>query len=94
MKKLSLKDTLPPLDVNLRDRAYCAECPLCAAVPRYGCTADSGRGRAKPHADRVARANGLGRTPRSGCYAVPRKPHVFSEAEKAAFQALGHKIPE
>jgi hypothetical protein len=78
----------------LRDRAYCVECPLCAALPLVGCTADSGRSRDKPHADRVARANGLGRTPRSGIYVVPRKPHVFSEAELAAFRALSHKIPE
>jgi len=86
--------TKPPQAPVLRDRAYCVECPLCAALPLVGCTADSGRSRDKPHADRVARSNGLKRTPRSGCYAVPRKPHVFSEAEQAAFQALGHPIPK
>ena len=74
-------------------RAYCVSCPLCAADPGINCTSDTGRSRSKPHADRVARSNGLKATPRMGQYARPRDGLTFTEAEIKAFQALDLEIP-
>lgn len=74
--------------------AYCVVCPECFADPLTGCAAYSGRSCSKPHGAREARANGLRATPRRGFYQRPKKPIVFNEAERQAFQLLGHEIPK
>ncbi len=76
-----------------KDRAYCVACPECSSDPLIGCVADSGRS-CKPHGKREARANGLKSTPRRGHYQRPKNGIQFNEAERQAFQLLGHAIPK
>lgn len=56
------------------------KCTMCGASPWVRCTTDSGVGR-RPHADRVARYNGLLPTPRAGCYAQPSPPIQYDADE-------------
>lgn len=76
------------------DKAYCVACPECSADPLTGCAAYSGRSASKPHSSREARANGLRQSPRRGWFQKPKVPIVFTEAELAAFQVLGHALPK